>query len=158
MKVAKRFGWEGAHRLPWHNGSCANLHGHSYRMVAELEGEPSERGMLIDFKEVKRVLGPLVDKFDHATLVAESDEDLLGVVRAMEWKHYVLPFDTTSENLARYVADYLGRNARELLVGRGVSAIRVRVEETETCYAEASRPVSAYTRASPPKEARGQVG
>ena len=156
MKVAKRFRWEGAHRLPWHQGSCANLHGHSYRMVVELEGKPDERGMLIDFKEIKRVLGPLVDAFDHATLVAESDEELLDVIRAMEWKHHVLPFDSTSENLASYVIDYLGRNGYESLVRHDVSTIRVRLEETETCYAEMSRPVSAYASSEKGDEGVGQ--
>ena len=144
MKVAKRFRWEGAHRLPWHEGSCSNLHGHSYRMVVELEGIPDERGMLIDFKEIKRVLGPLVDDFDHATLVAESDETLLSIVKGAGWKYYVLPFDSTSENLCSYVIDYLGQNGYAALIRHNVSAISVRLEETETCYAEMSRSVSAY--------------
>ena len=157
MKVAKRFRWEGAHRLPWHGGDCANLHGHSYRMVVELEGEPDERGMLIDFKEVKRVLGPLVDAFDHATLVAESDEELLSVMEATGWKHYVLPFDSTSENLASYVIDYLGREGGETLRAHGVTRVRVRLEETETCYAEMSRPVNAYAPSQEGKEA-GEPG
>jgi 6-pyruvoyltetrahydropterin/6-carboxytetrahydropterin synthase len=100
--------------------------------------------MLIDFKEVKRVLGPLVDAFDHATLVAESDEELLGVVEATGWKHYVLPFDSTSENLCAYVIDYLGREGGETLREHGVTRIRVRLEETETCYAELERTISAY--------------
>jgi len=113
-------------------------------MVVELEGKPDERGMLIDFKEVKRVLGPLIGAFDHATLVAESDEELLDVVRAMEWKHHVLPFDSTSENLCAYVIDYLGREGGETLREHGVTRIRVRLEETETCYAELERTTSAY--------------
>ncbi len=75
MKIAKRFRWEAAHRLPWHEGLCRNLHGHSYRMTVELEGEPDARGMVLDFKHLKRVLKPLVDAWDHAILVAESDAE-----------------------------------------------------------------------------------
>lgn len=56
MKVAKRFRWEAAHRLPWHEGQCRHLHGHSYRMTVELRGDPSGDGMLMDFKHLKQIL------------------------------------------------------------------------------------------------------
>ena len=39
MKVAKEFKWEMGHRLPEHFGNCKNIHGHSYKMIAEFEGE-----------------------------------------------------------------------------------------------------------------------
>ena len=40
MKIAKEFRWEMGHRLPEHFGLCKNIHGHSYKMVVEFEGEP----------------------------------------------------------------------------------------------------------------------
>lgn len=144
MKAAKHFRWESAHRLPWHQGLCRNLHGHSYRMCVELEGDPGSRGMLIDFQELKRALAPLVDAWDHATLVARDDADLLAAVQSLGSKHFVLPFDTTSENLCRYVADYLGTEALDVLVLHGIDTVRVRLHETETCYAEIERSVEAY--------------
>ncbi len=61
MRVAKDFGWEAAHRLPRHAGLCGNLHGHSYRMTVELEGEPDEHGIVIDFQDIKAVIKPLID-------------------------------------------------------------------------------------------------
>jgi 6-pyruvoyltetrahydropterin/6-carboxytetrahydropterin synthase len=142
MKVAKRFRWEAAHRLPWHDGPCDNLHGHSYRMTVELEGTPDEQGMLIDFQDIKRVLKPLVDAWDHAVLVAESDTELLGLIEQTDWSHVVLPCDTTAENLAAYVADYLRTEGGDRLRARNVETIRVRLAETETCYAEAERRVT----------------
>ena len=39
MKVAKRFRWEGAHRLPWHAGLCRHLHGHSYALTVVFDDE-----------------------------------------------------------------------------------------------------------------------
>ena len=145
MKAAKRFRWEGAHRLPWHTGGCQHLHGHSYYMMVELEGEPDERGMLIDFKDIKRVLKPLVDAWDHATLVADDDALLLQAVELLGSKHFVLPYDSTSENLCRYVTDYLGTHARDTLLEHNVMTIRVRLQETETCYAELEVTVATYT-------------
>jgi 6-pyruvoyltetrahydropterin/6-carboxytetrahydropterin synthase len=143
MTVAKRFRWEAAHRLPWHDGPCDNLHGHSYRMTVELDGAPDERGMLIDFQDLKRALKPLVDAWDHSILVAETDEELLQIAQQTGWRHAVLPCDTTAENLSAYVAKYLCAEAGEMLRTNDVDTVRVRLAETETCYAEAEQRVAA---------------
>ncbi len=144
MKAAKHFRWESAHRLPWHDGACRNLHGHSYRMVVALEGEPDARGMLIDFQDLKRALQPLVDAWDHATLVAADDTDLLAAVRSLGSKYAVLPYHSTCENLCRYVTDYLGTEALDVLMLHRIDTICVRIQETETSYAELEKPVAAY--------------
>ena len=136
MKVSKRFRWEAAHRLPWHPGACQHLHGHSYVMWIELEGVPDQRGMIIDFKAIKKVIKPLVDEWDHSILVDETDQELLDAIDLLQSKYYPFPCDTSSENLCLYVADYLKKNALDLLKAHGVSSITVRVQETETCYAE----------------------
>lgn len=137
MKVAKRFRWEGAHRLPWHNGGCQNLHGHSYCMWVELTGNPDENGMLIDFKEIKQVLGKLIDnEWDHAVLVDAKDIDLRKAVDLLGSKHYILPFDTTSENICKYVAIYLANNALALMEAHNIRSVSIRLHETETCYGE----------------------
>jgi len=57
MKIAKEFRWEMGHRLPYHNGLCKNVHGHSYQMVIELEGDVNTKGMIIDFYD----LGEIID-------------------------------------------------------------------------------------------------
>ncbi|MFQ5569962.1 MAG: 6-pyruvoyl tetrahydropterin synthase family protein [Rhodothermales bacterium] len=154
MKIAKQFRWEGAHRLPWHEGLCRNLHGHSYRMFVELEGDVDPRGMLLDFKHLKRALQPLIDTWDHALLVAEDDAVLRRVARETGWKHVVLPFDTTAENLSLYVADHLCDTAADLLHAHHVHTVRVRLHETETCYAEAERPVAPEARTNGEAQAR----
>jgi 6-pyruvoyltetrahydropterin/6-carboxytetrahydropterin synthase len=148
MIVAKRFSWEAAHRLPWHEGLCKNNHGHSYRMEAAVEGEVDASGMVIDFQDIKRALKPLVDAWDHASLVAAHDREYLDVVRAMGWKHYVLPYDTTAENLARYAADTLCEKAADALAAAGASRVSVRIYETDSCYAEYARPVAAVRPAT----------
>ena len=151
MKVAKRFRWEAAHRLPWHEGDCKYVHGHSYRMMVELEGEPTEdtpggASMLIDFKHVKRLVKPLVDAMDHATLIAEDDPELRTAMEQLGSKTYELPFDSTAENLATHVARRLGTDGHDVLTKHGVATIRVKVWETETCYAEHEAPVDAFSK------------
>ena len=147
MKVAKRFRWEAAHRLPWHEGDCRHVHGHSYRMMVELEGTPTDDtpggpSMLIDFKHVKRLVKPMVEAMDHATLVAESDTDLLEAMEALDTKIYRMPVDSTAENLSAHVAETLIEDGAEVLRRHGVETVRVEVWETETCYAQAERSVS----------------
>ena len=136
MKVAKEFRWEGAHRLPWHGGLCRHLHGHSYRMHVELSGPPDEQGMVADFQEIKAWVRPLVSEWDHAILVAESDRELLSVVREHDWRHVVLPYDTTAENLCRFIATWLLEHTGDRLSEIGVTRIRVRIMETGSSYAE----------------------
>ena len=148
MKIAKRFRWEAAHRLPWHEGLCRNLHGHSYRLTVVLDGAPDARGMVLDFKHLKRALKPLIDAWDHAILVAETDDELLGIARQTGWKHYVFPADTTAENLSAFVAEHLCTEAGGLLAEHGIRRVTVRLAETETCYAEAERAVPARMAAA----------
>ena len=138
MKVSKRFRWEGAHRLPWHQGGCQNLHGHSYVLWVELEGIPDDRGMLIDFKVIKEVLKPLIEAWDHATLIANDDIKLKEAVDLLDSKSYILNCDTTSENLCQYVSQYLLKNASKSLIEHQIQKITIRLQETETCYAESS--------------------
>jgi 6-pyruvoyltetrahydropterin/6-carboxytetrahydropterin synthase len=141
MKVAKRFRWEGAHRLPWHTEGCQHLHGHSYQLWVELTGEATRQGMFIDFKAIKDVLAPLISAWDHAILVDETDQQLLAAIELLASKHYVLPYDTTSENLCQYVADYLLAQAAQVLAAHDITTIGVKLQETETCYAELTVPV-----------------
>ncbi len=136
MRVSKRFRWEAAHRLPWHEEGCQHLHGHSYVLWIEVDGVPDDRGMVIDFKAIKQAIKPLVDAWDHSILVAAGDQALLDAISLLQSKHYVFPYDTTSENLCRFVSDYVRQQAFDVFVAHRVSSLTVRVQETETCYAE----------------------
>ncbi len=149
MKVSKKFRWEGAHRLPWHQGGCQSLHGHSYVLWVELEGEPDERGMLIDFKVIKKIISPLIESWDHATLIAKDDTKLKEAIALLNSKHFILPYDTTSENLCLYVAQYLLKKGFKNLSEHRIDRITVRLQETESCYAESSTVVSLEHPSSP---------
>lgn len=140
-KVAKRFRWDSAHRLPGHPGLCRNLHGHSYAMEVEFEGPIGKDGIVIDFKEIKNFVGPLVDEWDHATLVAEYDVDLLAAVQQLNSRYAILSSDSTAENMAEMVLDHVFAVGEARLREVGITHVTVRLHETETCYAEVSRAV-----------------
>ena len=45
------------------------MHGHTYKLVVKLEGQPNEEGMIYDFVQLKSVVNEkVVDRFDHAYL------------------------------------------------------------------------------------------
>lgn len=140
-RVSKDFRFEAAHRLPWHEGLCANLHGHSYHITVSLVGEPDERGMVIDFKRIKALVAPLIAEWDHAVLIAAYDEELLTAVRALGSRYAILPVDSTAENVAGILADYIIRNGSEVLAAHAVRTIGVAVRETTTSEAYLEREV-----------------
>ena len=91
MIVAKHFKWEAAHRIPWHGGKCKHLHGHSYKMIVEFEGELNENGIVIDFNDLKAIVKPHIDLIDHTTIISEHDTELKEVFDSKQWKYYLLP-------------------------------------------------------------------
>jgi 6-pyruvoyltetrahydropterin/6-carboxytetrahydropterin synthase len=144
-RVAKRFRFDAAHRLVWHKGACRNLHGHSYGLIVEIEGIPDEKGMVIDFKHLKHAVKPLIQAWDHATLIAANDDVLRHAMLQIESKVFVLPYDTTAENMCRFVADYLLEQHRELLDDVSAGRLRIRIDETETSFAELIVPLQVMT-------------
>lgn len=141
MKVAKRFRWEAAHRLTDHPGACKSIHGHSYEMTVILSGDVDENGMVVEFADLKAWMKPLVDSWDHATLVYEGDSDLRGMLGSLGMKMAVLPFESTSENLCRAALAHIKTVASEELRRRGITDITIRLSETETCFAELTESV-----------------
>jgi len=107
-------------------------------MTVELSGEADDQGMLLDFRALKRLMQPLVDQWDHATLVAESDAELLEVVRTHGWRHFVLPHDSTAENLCQYAARYLSEDCSDSLPVERLRGASVTIEETRNSRAKYS--------------------
>ena len=135
MIIAKSFHWEAAHRIPWHEGKCKHIHGHSYKMIVELEGQTNEKGIVMDFKELKDIVQPYIERVDHTTLISVNDDELKEVFDAKQWKYYLLPFDSTAENLCDYFADLIIKNNQELLLANKITTVSVKIAETETAYA-----------------------
>ena len=131
------------HRLLGHEGRCAYLHGHNYRVEVEVEAagggtEVDAVGRVVDFSLIKRrLLGWLDDHWDHAFILWEEDATALAAVRLAEpTKYFLLPWNPTAENMARYLLEVV---APHVLADLGVIARRVAVWETDESCAIASR-------------------
>ena len=124
-----------AHRLPFHDGGCRNVHGHSYRMWVELTGEPDANGMVLDYFDLKALVDPLVAEIDHAFLCDRSDTLITEFLNQSGLKAAYVDFPTTAENIARWFYERLAimfapmKHLRELCV---------RIQETERTFAEVS--------------------
>lgn len=133
MKIAKDFRWEMAHRLQCHKGKCFNLHGHSYKLQVEFEGNvEATTGMVLDYFNVKDIVAPIVDELDHTVIIWDKDEILIKKISELNSAHVIVPFESTAENLVGYFLDRISKAS----LPNGITKIKVRVCETENTYAE----------------------
>jgi len=136
MRVTKTYRTETAHRLMDYDGKCSHLHGHSYKWEVTITGGLDKSGMVIDFKDLKKILNTVIGSLDHA-LVLRGDDPFLGNIpkatNGDRQRLIIMSANPTAENMAIMVAS----NIKDLLPV-DVSLYSVRVHETETCFAECS--------------------
>lgn len=92
------------HRLLDYEGKCRHLHGHNGRAVIVLEGEHlDQRGMLIDFSDIKRQLRTWIDaELDHRMILCESDP-AVELLSSLGEPLYLIPVNPTAENIAKLI-------------------------------------------------------
>lgn len=134
MKIAKEFRWEMGHRLPEHFGKCKNIHGHSYKMIVELEGEIDKSGMVMDYYDVKKIIAPIVEELDHAFMVYKNDKEIILFLEEMKSKMVVVEFQSTVENICLYFLNKI----KKIILPENIRKISVRIYETDDDYAESA--------------------
>ena len=74
ISICKTFTFEASHQLPFHDGKCRNLHGHSWKLEVEVSSEQlylsgSKQGMILDYVDLKSIVdSAVIDKLDHQDL------------------------------------------------------------------------------------------
>lgn len=106
-----------AHQLRHYQGKCERMHGHNFGVEAVVQGSSlrPDTGILMDFKELKRLLNQVLESLDHR---------LLNDVR------FFADQNPSSENLARYVYTELAPR-----LPQGVSLVEVTVSEKDSSRA-----------------------
>lgn len=139
IRITKAYKFDMAHALPGHDGLCSNIHGHSYELLVTLIGEPINNpespkyGMVIDFKDLKRIIkGLIVDELDHSMILRrDTPQDLLAAFQ----KHYerivLVDYQPTSENM---IIDFATRIQEAL--PEDVKLHHLKLWETVTSYTE----------------------
>jgi 6-pyruvoyltetrahydropterin/6-carboxytetrahydropterin synthase len=119
-EVTVEGGFSSGHYLRNYKGKCENPHGHNYKVRLTLRGEVlDDAGLLLDFKDLKHVMRPVIDRIDHQML------------------NELEPFtkiNPSAENLARFFFDETNMQLHDMTKGR----VRVKdctIYETDTTTA-----------------------
>lgn len=123
--------FDAAHFLKDYQGKCRNIHGHRWRIVATVQGsalqsQGTQRGMLMDFGDLKTDLKALADQYDHSLIleIGSLKDTTLAALQEEDFHLEFVPFRTTAENFAKHFYTYLTE--------RGYSVRDVAVYETPT--------------------------
>jgi len=90
-----------AHYLEGYQGACAAMHGHTWKVsVSIVAQETRDLGMVVDFKDLKRILKKVLSKYDHSCLnnVIEMPKDEEGEAESSRPK-----YNPTAENMTRII-------------------------------------------------------
>ena len=134
-----------AHFITYDGDICEPLHGHNYRVTAEVHGPLDENHYVVDFIALRDMLKRIVDALDHRVLlptghrlirVAAGDREVEATCGDRRWVFprgdcVLLPVaNTTTELLARYIGQHL---AGELAARLGRRPERVSIE-LDDCF------------------------
>lgn len=143
------FLFSAAHFITFNGNICERLHGHNYRVYAEVDGPLDENKYVIDFIALRDTLKSITDQMDHRMLLptrhpmiqlTETETEVEATFEDRRWIFpredcLLLPVEnTTAELLARHICHLL----LEQLTAKGISgfpAIEVGVDENEGQWA-----------------------
>ncbi len=135
-----------AHFLIFDDGTAERLHGHNYQVAVQIAASDARNGLVADFKRIKPAVSAILERLDERMLVPGDHPELSckpsadgSVEIRYRDRRYVMPAadvvvlpitNTSSENLAAWIADALVQALRSLLPDLHPSTIEVSVEET----------------------------
>lgn len=142
--IRKQFKFEMAHQLKdSYSAAChENLHGHSYVLELYFNSETVDKnGMVVDFGEVKDVIGDYVNSWDHSlTMPVFFDKEYLDMLGRYTKKMRITSYNPTAENMAkemyREIANAINKYQREKYGAVSWELAKVRLHETTTGWAE----------------------
>lgn len=130
------------HFITLENGQCERLHGHTYRVAAEIAGPLDANQCVVDFIAVRDALKAILAELDHRMLLPTQHPTIRvtpqpnAVEAAFDDRRWTFPPDdcrllpivnTTTELLAHYV----GERLHAILQAFGCTPSGVRIEIAE---------------------------
>jgi 6-pyruvoyltetrahydropterin/6-carboxytetrahydropterin synthase len=121
--ISKEFTFDSAHHLHCYEGKCQNLHGHTYRLQVIMSGRTDDRGITIDFSDVKSITKRhVIDRLDHQYL-----NDVLPLM------------NTTAENMVVWIYEQIQAALELEYTDSAILLEEIRLWETPTSYAAVTR-------------------
>lgn len=121
--------FDSTHFLAGYDGKCGNLHGHRWRVLLTVQSETlredqQQKGMCVDFAELKKDLRTELDALDHVLIIEQGSlrESTMKALQEEKFQVVEMPFRPTAENFARYFY--------ELFTLKGYPVAKVEVYET----------------------------
>lgn len=128
FRVTREIDFCYGHRLLNYEGKCKHLHGHNGRAVITIESaELDERGMVLDFSDIKRVVSNWIDaNLDHR-MILRRDDPARATLEQLGEPMFLVDENPTAENIARLIFEYTK--------SQGFPIVEVRLWETPHCFA-----------------------
>jgi 6-pyruvoyltetrahydropterin/6-carboxytetrahydropterin synthase len=128
FRVTREIDFCYGHRLLNYEGKCKYLHGHNGRAIIALEAEAlDERGMVLDFSDIKRVVaGWIESNLDHRMLL-HKDDPYVRVLQDLGEPLFLMDENPTAENIARLIHNFTA--------SRGFPVVETHLWETPHCFA-----------------------
>ena len=128
-RIYKSVHFDASHRLMHYHGKCSQLHGHRWRVEVWMEGSVDDATrILVDYNTIKSI----IERFDHQTILNQDDPMVpcIGQFQPV----MTTPGDPTSELLAAMFIEMLDAECQNS--GIPARVVRIRVWESDTCFAE----------------------
>jgi 6-pyruvoyltetrahydropterin/6-carboxytetrahydropterin synthase len=128
FRVTREIDFCYGHRLLNYDGKCKYLHGHNGRAVIAIESPRlDDRGMVLDFSDIKRVVSKWIDEnLDHR-MILRRDDPARAALEKLGEPMYLVDTNPTAENIARLIFDYA--------TSQGFPVVETLLWETPQCFA-----------------------
>jgi len=141
VELTEGLGFSAAHFIIGHR-KCEYLHGHNWRVGVTVEGDEDERGLVVDFLDLKRIMEKICSGYDHRLLLPSQNSALKVISEgkstriAVHGREFEFPstdvvwipaVNTTVEEFARVLADEI---VKSLTDRQNVRRVKVIVEES----------------------------
>ncbi|MCX7954623.1 MAG: 6-carboxytetrahydropterin synthase [Bacteroidales bacterium] len=139
LRITKEFRLEMAHALWNYKGKCESIHGHSYKLQVtvignvDLDSRSDEYGMVIDFKNLEKLIDEhILKKFDHSLLLYNDEKITTNINNKPLFERcYFVDFQPTCENIVLHFVNILKK-----VLPEKVALYSVKLWETETSMVE----------------------
>jgi len=129
-----------AHFITIGDDLCERLHGHNWRVEAEVTGALDENGYVFDFIALRDNLQELVDQLDHRMLLPTNhsqirvEQDAAETTVRYKERRWVFPSEECvllpiEQTTAELIAQWLGEELMQRIEISNLDSLTLRVEE-----------------------------
>ena len=112
------FTFDASHYTLGVDRKCMNIHGHTFRLDVEVEGEINEStGMVVDFTILKKVVKEIIEEYDHKLIIPKKDLDKIRFegafnldIKAIDYPHATTEY--IALDIAKKIYEKLKLNVR----------------------------------------------